>query len=102
MANWYVWGALPKAWAEHAELFTLPCLKCGGQMKIYSFAGSPMSGMGRQSCCCVDCDYLVEHKGHGNFSGLSHRMREIAEDYAAQEASDALTFEEVINLLKTE
>ncbi len=95
-------GVLLKAWAEHAELFTLPCPKCGGEMKIYSFAGSPMSGMGHLSCRCVDCDYLVEHKAHGDFSALSHRMRKTAEQHAAREAPDALTFEEAVNLLKTE
>ncbi len=95
-------GVLLKAWTEDAETYTLPCPKCGGEMKIYSFAGSPMSGMGRLSCRCVDCDHLIEHKEHGNFSALSHRIREIAEQYAAREVPDALTFEEAVSLLKTE
>ncbi len=95
-------GVLLKAWAEHAEIFTSPCLKCGGTMNIYSFGGSPLTGIGLLSCRCVDCGYLVEHKKHGEFNGLRHCMCEIAEQYAAQEAPDALTFEEAVDLLKTE
>ncbi len=94
-------GVLLKAWAEHAEIFTLPCPKCGGTMNIYSFGDSPLSGIGRLSCRCVDCDYLVEHKKHGEFSGLWHCMCEMAEQYAVQEVPYALTFEEAVDLLKT-
>lgn len=96
----FILGIIAKAWIEHEETYVYPCEKCGGKRVVYSFAGSPLSGSGSYSVCCMNCDTHFYSKGC-YFGTLRGPMLRIAEQYAGQSYSEAFTLTEAIAYLET-
>lgn len=96
----YPLGVVVRAWTEHEERYTRVCPKCGGQMLIYSFSGSPLSGRSSHSATCTACSYQQQHVDEGSFGRLASPIMLIASEYQDLPKDDALSLEEAINLLK--
>lgn len=96
----YPLGVVVRAWTEHEERYTRVCPKCGGQMLIYSFSGSPLSGRSSHSATCTACSYQQHHVDEGSFGSLASPIMRIASEYRDLPKGDALSFEEAINLLQ--
>ena len=93
----YPLGVVVRAWTEYEERYTRVCPKCGGQMLIFSFSGSPLSG---HSATCTACGYQQRHVDEGSFGRLASPITRIAGQYRDLPKDDALPFEEAINLLQ--
>lgn len=93
----YPLGVVVRAWSEYAENYTRVCPKCGGQMLIYSFSGSPLSGRSSHSATCTACGYRQLHVDEGSFGRLASPIMRIASEYRDLPKGDALSFEEAIN-----
>lgn len=89
-----------RAWTEYEERYTRVCPKCGGQMLIFSFSGSPLSGRSSHSATCTACGYQQRHVDEGSFGRLASPITRIAGQYRDLPKDDALPFEEAINLLQ--
>ena len=74
--------------------------KGGGQMLIFSFSGSPLSGRSSHSATCTACGYQQRHVDEGSFGRLASPITRIAGQYRDLPKDDALPFEEAINLLQ--
>ena len=72
----------------------------GGQMLIFSFSGSPLSGRSSHSATCTACGYQQRHVDEGSFGRLASPITRIAGQYRDLPKDDALPFEEAINLLQ--
>ena len=96
----YPLGVVVRAWSEYAENYTRVCPKCGGQMLIYSFSGSPLSGRSSHSATCTACGYRQLHVDEGSFGRLASPIMRIASEYRDLPEDDALSLEEAVNLLK--
>ena len=96
----YPLGVVVRAWTEYEERYTRVCPKCGGQMLIYSFSGSPLSGRSSHSATCTACGYQQRHVDEGSFGRLASPITRIAGQYRDLPKDDALPFEEAINLLQ--
>lgn len=96
----YPLGVVVRAWTEYEERYTRVCPKCGGQMLIFSFSGSPLSGRSSHSATCTACGYQQRHVGEGSFGRLASPITRIAGQYRDLPKDDALPFEEAINLLQ--
>ena len=95
----YPLGVVVRAWTEYEERYTRVCPKCGGQMLIFSFSGSPLSGRSSHSATCTACGYQQRHVDEGSFGRLASPITRIAGQYRDLPKDDALPFEEAINLL---
>ena len=93
----YPLGVVVRTWTEYAENYTRLCPKCGGQMLIYSFSGSPLSGCSSHSATCTACGYQQRHVDEGSFGRLASPIMRIASEYRDLPEDDALSFEEAIN-----
>ena len=96
----YPLGVVVRAWTEYEERYTRVCPKCGGQMLIFSFSGSPLSGRSSHSATCTACGYQQRHVDEGSFGRLASPITRIAGQYRELPKDDALPFEEAINLLQ--
>lgn len=96
----YPLGVVVRAWTEYEERYTRVCPKCGGQMLIFSFSGSPLSGRCSHSATCTACGYQQRHVDEGSFGRLASPITRIAGQYRDLPEDDALPFEEAINLLQ--
>lgn len=96
----YPLGVVVRAWTEYEERYMRICPKCGGQMLIYSFSGSPLSGRSSHSATCTACSYQQHHVDEGSFGRLASPIMLIASEYQDLPKDDALSLEEAINLLK--
>lgn len=96
----YPLGVVVRAWTEYEERYTRVCPKCGGQMLIFSFSGSPLSGRSNHSATCTACGYQQRHVDEGSFGRLASPITRIAGQYRDLPKDDALPFEEAINLLQ--
>ena len=96
----YPMGVVVRAWTEYEERYTRVCPKCGGQMLIFSFSGSPLSGRSSHSATCPACGYQQRHVDEGSFGRLASPITRIAGQYRDLPKDDALPFEEAINLLQ--
>ena len=96
----YPLGVVVRAWTEYEERYTRVCPKCGGQMLIFSFSGSPLSGRSSHSATCTACGYQQRHVDEGSFGRLASPITRIAGQYRDLPKDDALPFEEAINLLQ--
>ena len=96
----YPLGVVVRAWTEYEERYTRVCPKCGGQMLIFSFSGSPLSGRSSHSATCTACGYQQRHVDAGRFGRLASPITRIAGQYRDLPKDDALPFEEAINLLQ--
>lgn len=96
----YPLGVVVRAWTEYEERYTRVCPKCGGQMLIFSFSGSPLSGRSSHSATCTACGYQQRHVDEGSFGRLASPITRIAGQYRDMPKDDALPFEEAINLLQ--
>lgn len=96
----YPLGVVVRAWTEYEERYTRVCPKCGGQMLIFSFPGSPLSGRSSHSATCTACGYQQRHVDEGSFGRLASPITRIAGQYRDLPKDDALPFEEAINLLQ--
>lgn len=96
----YPLGVVVRAWTEYEERYTRVCPKCGGQMLIFSFSGSPLSGRSSHSATCTACGYQQRHVDEGSFGRLASPITRIAGQYRDLPKDDALSLEEAINLLK--
>ena len=96
----YPLGVVVRAWTEYEERYTRVCPKCGGQMLILSFSGSPLSGRSRHSATCTACGYPQRHVDEGSFGRLASPITRIAGQYRDLPKDAALPFEEAINLLQ--
>jgi len=96
----YPLGVIVRAWMERETAYRLSCPKCGGRMMVYSFAGSPLSGMSSRSACCVECGHRVRGESNGNLSNMFGPMRRIAAEYDGTDCREALTLAEVVENLK--
>ena len=96
----YPLGVVVRAWTEYEERYTRVCPKCGGQMLIFSFSGSPLSGRSSHSATCTACGYQQRHVDEGSFGRLASPITRIAGQYRDLPKDDALPFEEAINLLE--
>ena len=96
----YPLGVVVRAWTEYEERYTRVCPKCGGQMLIFSFSGSPLSGRSSHSATCTVCGYQQRHVDEGSFGRLASPITRIAGQYRDLPKDDALPFEEAINLLQ--
>lgn len=95
----YPLGVVVRAWTEHEERYTRVCPKCGGQMLIYSFSGSPLSGRSSHSATCTVCGYRQLHVDEGSFGRLASPIMRIASEYRDLPKDDALSVKEVMALL---
>lgn len=93
----YPLGVVLRAWTEYAENYMRLCPECGGQMLIYSFSGSPLSGRSSHSATCTACGYQQRHVDEGSFGRLASPIMRIASEYRDLPEDDALSFEEAIN-----
>ena len=96
----YPLGVVVRAWTEYAENYTRLCPKCGGQMLIYSFSGSPLSGCSSHSATCTACGYQQRHVDEGSFGRLASPIMRIASQYRDLPKGDALSFEEAIKQIE--
>lgn len=96
----YPLGVVVRAWTEYEERYTRVCPKCGGQMLIFSFSGSPLSGRSSHSATCTAYGYQQRHVDEGSFGRLASPITRIAGQYRDLPKDDALPFEEAINLLQ--
>ena len=96
----YPLGVVVRAWTEYEERYTRVCPKCGGQMLIFSFSGSPLSGRSSHSATCTACGYQQRHVDEGSFGRLASPITRIAGQCRDLPKDDALPFEEAINLLQ--
>lgn len=96
----YPLGVVVRAWTEHEERYTRICPKCGGQMLIYSFSGSPLSGRSSHSATCTACGYQQHHVDEGSFGCLASPIMRIASQYRDLPKGDALSFEEAIKQIE--
>ena len=64
-------GVMLTLWQRGNERFMHKCEKCGHTAYVYSFAGSPMSGMGSISYQCFHCGEY----GHIAKAGFGSRMK---------------------------
>lgn len=96
----YPLGVVVRAWTEYAENYTRLCPKCGGQMLIYSFSGSPLSGRSSHSATCTACGYQQRHVAEGSFGSLASPIMRIASEYRNLPKGDALSFEEAIKQIE--
>lgn len=93
----YPLGVVVQAWTEYEERYTRVCPKCGGQMLIYSFSGSPLSGRSSHSATCTACGYQQHHVDEGSFGRLASPIMRIASQYRDLPKGDALSLEEAVN-----
>ncbi|WP_308501586.1 hypothetical protein [uncultured Alistipes sp.] len=93
----YPLGVVVRAWTEYEERYTRVCPKCGGQMLIYSFSGSPLSGRSSHSATCTACGYQQHHVDEGSFGRLASPIMRIASQYRDLPKGDALSLEEAVN-----
>lgn len=95
----YPLGVVVRAWTEYEERYTRVCPKCGGQMLIFSFSGSPLSGRSSHSATCTACGYQQRHVDEGSFGSLASPIMRIAGQYRDLPKGDALSLEEAMALL---
>lgn len=95
----YPLGVVVRAWTEYEERYTRVCPKCGGQMLIFSFSGSPLSGRSSHSATCTACGYQQRHVDEGSFGRLASPITRIAGQYRDLPKDDALSLEEAMALL---
>ena len=96
----YPLGVVVRAWTEYEERYTRVCPKCGGQMLIYSFSGSPLSGRSSHSATCIACGYQQHHVDEGSFGSLASPIMRIAGQYRDLPKGDALSLEEAIKQIE--
>ena len=92
----YPLGVVVRTWTEYEERYMRICPKCGGQMLIYSFSGSPLSGRSSHSATCTACGYQQRHVDEGSFGRLASPIMRIASLYRDLPKGDALSLEEAI------
>lgn len=92
----YPLGVVVRAWTEYEERYTRVCPKCGGQMLIYSFSGSPLSGRSSHSATCTACGCRQLHVDEGSFGSLASPIMRLAGEYRGLPTDNALSFEEAI------
>lgn len=96
----YPLGVVVQAWTEYEERYTRVCPKCGGQMLIYSFSGSPLSGRSSHSATCTACGYRQLHVDEGSFGRLASPIMRIASQYRDLPQDNALSLEEAIKQIE--
>ena len=92
-------GTMLRSWANEDNWLTYPC-KCGHKAFIYSFAGSPLSGITSISYKCIHC----HQKGNAEVDGFLTRSHTLAvtqqELFNEAEGIEAITLTELLDNIK--
>ena len=92
-------GTMLRLWANEDNWLTYPC-KCGHKAFIYSFAGSPLSGITSISYKCIHC----HQKGNAEVDGFLTRAHTLAvtQQELSNEAEgiEAITLTELLENIK--
>lgn len=94
-------GILVKAWIDYPNTFCKPCLKCKGRSLVFSFSGSPMSGMSSHSVHCLDCGTVTSGISGGEFGAFRAAIRHIIQANLVSDYSGAQLLDDVITRLKS-
>ncbi len=92
----YPLGVVVRAWSEYEENYTRVCPKCGGQMLIHSFSGSPLSGRSSHSATCTACGNQQRHVDEGSFGRLAAPITHIASQYRDLPQDNTMSLEQAI------
>lgn len=93
-------GQLVRAWQEPS--FSDICPACGGAAVVYSFSGSPLSGMSRHSLFCPICGNRKRDIVSGRFGSFMRSMQRIVREYPASDSPlHALTLDKAITALES-
>ncbi|WP_288539913.1 hypothetical protein [uncultured Alistipes sp.] len=94
-------GILVKAWIDYPNTFCKPCPKCKGRSLVFSFSGSPMSGMSSHSVHCLDCGTVTSGISGGEFGAFRAAIRHIVQTSLVSDYSGAQLLDDVITRLKS-
>lgn len=94
-------GILVKAWIDYPNTFCKPCPKCKGRSLVFSFSGSPMSGMSFHSVHCLDCGTVTSGISGGEFGAFRAAIRHIIQANLVSDYSGAQLLDDVITRLKS-
>ena len=92
-------GILVKAWIDYPNTFCKPCPKCKGRSLVFSFRGSPMSGMSFHSVHCLDCGTVTSGISGGKFGAFRAAIRHIIQAHSSN-SPELLTLDQVVEILK--
>lgn len=93
-------GQLIRAWQEPS--FSDVCPACGGAALVYSFSGSPLSGMSSHSLFCPSCGARKQSIASGRFGSFMRSMQHIVREYPASASPlQALTLDKAISALES-
>ena len=91
-------GILVKAWIDYT--FCKPCPKCKGRSLVFSFSGSPMSGMSFHSVHCLDCGTVTSGISGGEFGAFRAAIKHIIQAHSVSNSPELLTLDQVVEILK--
>lgn len=89
-------GILVKAWIDYPNTFYKPCPKCKGRSLVFSFSGSPMSGMSSHSVHCLDCGTVTSGISGGEFGAFRAAIRYIIQANPVSDYSSTLSLNDII------
>ena len=92
-------GILVKAWIDYPNTFCKPCPKCKGRSLVFSFSGSPMSGMSSHSVHCLDCGTVTSGISGGEFGAFRAAIRYIIQANPVSDYSSTLSLNDIITWL---
>ena len=93
-------GILVKAWIDYPNTFCKPCPKCKGRSLVFSFSGSPMSGMSPHSVYCLDCGTVTLGIRGGEFGAFRVATRHMIQAHSVSNSPESLTLDHVVEILK--
>ena len=93
-------GILVKAWIDYPNTFCKPCLKSKGRSLVFSFSGSPMSGMSFHSVHCLDCGTVTSGISGGEFGAFRAAIKHIIQAHSVSNSPELLTLDQVVEILK--
>ena len=93
-------GILVKAWIDYPNTFYKPCPKCKGRSLVFSFSGSPMSGMSSHSVHCLDCGTVTSGISGGEFGVFRAATRHIIQAHSVSNSPELLILDQVVEILK--
>ena len=92
-------GILVKAWIDYPSTFCKSCPKCKGRSLVFSFSGSPMSGMSSHSVHCLDCGTVTSGISGGEFGAFCAAIRYIIQANPVSDYSSTLSLNDIITWL---
>ena len=93
-------GILVKAWIDYPNTFCKPCLKCKGRSLVFSFSGSPMSGMSFHWVPWRDCGTVTSGISGGEFGAFRAAIKHIIQAHSVSNSPELLTLDQVVEILK--